>query len=503
MSQLKKGAILSYVTIFLTNIVGLLITPYIVRELGTSEYGLYTLIGAFIGYMSVLDLGLNNTIVRFVAKFRANKNILEEKKFLGQVLIIYSLISLIIVIIGVVIYCNTSIIFKNSLSIQEIEKSKIMIALLIFNIAITLPGGTFTGICNGYEKFVFPRVINIVRYLIRSLLVVSILYYGGKAISIVIIDTALNLIIILINIYYVLVSLKVKIKFGKFNLTSFKTIFNYSIWIFIFSMIGQLFWRSGQMILGVTQNTTVVAIFAIGIVLSGYFGAFAGAINSVFLPKATHMIENNSSKDELTDAFIKIGRILTILLLFIYGGFLIFGKQFIILWVGKTYEDAYLISVIIMTAYILPLVQNFANSIIEATGKFKFKAIVYFTTISIGIILGALLSEKYSYWAIAVFYSIFWFLSQIIMNWYFHNKLNIDIIRFFKETFGSIFWVVVISFGLGYFIHTSILTEEGWLNLGLKMVLFSIIYMVCTYFFMINSFEKSLFIPFLKQRNEN
>jgi len=497
LSQLKKGALLSYLTITITNITGLFLTPYIVRELGSSEYGLYTLIGAFIGYMSVLDLGINNTVVRFIAKYRANKNKDNESVFLGQVFLIYSLISIIISILGVIIYYNSATIFQDSLTIEEIEKSKIMIALLIFNIAITLPGGTFTGICNGYEKFVFPRTVNIIRYIIRSLLVVFFIYKGGKAISIIVIDTLLNILLILINIYYVKAHLKVKIKFEWLNKSIFKTIFSYSIWIFIFSLISQLFWKSGQMILGITQNTEVVAIFAIGIVLSGYFGAFAGAINSVFLPKATFMIENKSSRKELTNTFIKISRILAILLLFIYGGFILFGREFIILWIGKTYEDAFLISAIIMTAYLLPLIQNFANSIIEATGNFNFKAKVYFSTISLGIILGGYFSKDYSYWSIAIFYTIFWVISQIIMNWYFNFKLNINIPRFFKETFGKNIIVLLLSLISGYFINT-LVNNNGWFYFGFKVSLFSIVYLGLTYFIVLNDFEKKLFLKFKK-----
>jgi len=495
LSQLKKGALLSYATIIITNVVGLLLTPYIIRSLGTSEYGLYALIGAFIGYMMVLDLGLNNTIVRFIAKYRVTNDKDAEKNFLANIFIIYCFISIVIALVGVIIYYNMNSIFGDSLTSEELEKAKIMVVLLIFNIAITLPGGAFTGICNGYEKFVFPRITNIIRYIVRSLLVVSALFYGGKAISIVVIDTTLNVLIILINVYYVFAVLKVKIKLIKFDKEDFKTIFNYSIWIFVFSMIGELFWKSGQMVLGKTQDTKVVAIFAVGIVLSGYFGAFAGAINSVFLPKATFMVENKSSRQELTSVFIKLGRILTLLLLFIYVSFLLFGKQFIILWVGETYEDAYLISAIIMTAYILPLVQNFANSIIEATGKFKFKAIVYFFTILTGIVLGAYLSKEYSYWAIAWCYSIFWFISQIIMNWYFNAKLNIDIIRFFKETFGKMLFVVAISYGIGFLLNY-FFVGEGWLNLLIKGFLFSLVYAIAAFFIMLNEYEKKLFTTF-------
>ncbi|WP_010522216.1 lipopolysaccharide biosynthesis protein [Aquimarina agarivorans] len=494
MSQLKKGAILSYVTIFLTNIVGLLLTPFIIKSLGQSEYGLYILLGSFVGYISLLDFGLSNTIVRFVAKYRANNDHDGEKNFLATVFIIYTIMSFVVLLIGAIAYFNIELIFGSSLTSTELEKAKILMLLLVLNMTITLPGQAFTGICSGYEKFVFPRIINIVRYIVRSLLVVTILLYGGKSIAIVAIDTFLNIAIILANMFYVLKVMKVKIKLMAFDKELIRTIFSYSVWIFVFAMIGQLFWKSGQMILGVTISTEAVAIFAIGIVLSGYFGAFAGAINSVFLPKATFMVEANSTRKDLTAMFVKVGRILTFLLLFIWAEFILFGRDFIELWVGAAYKDSYMITAVIMTAYILPLVQNFANSLIEASGKFKFKAKVYFITISLGIIIGALLSPYYGYWAITWSYSIFWVISQIIMNWFFDKELNLDMKFFFKETFGKLSIVLIISLVSGYFINQ--LFEANWGYFLIKASLYAVIYLSLTYFFVLNEYEKNLFLKF-------
>ena len=496
MSQLKKGAVLSYITIFLTNIVGLFLTPFIIRSLGQSEYGLYILLGSFVGYISLLDFGLSNTIVRFVAKYRANNDTVGEKNFLGTVLIIYVLISFLVLALGAIGYFNLDYIFEQSLTSEELEKSKILMMLFIFNMTISLPGGTFAGICSGYEEFVFPKIVNIIRYIVRSFVIVAVLLYGGKSISIVIVDTILNIFIILINMYYVLVVMKVKIGFTSFNKELVRKIFSYSVWIFVFAMIGQLFWKSGQMILGITISTEAVAVFAVGIVLSGYFGAFAGAINSVFLPRATFMIEQNSTRKELTAFFVKIGRILTFILMYVWAGFILFGQNFIELWVGNDYEDSYLITVIIMTAYILPLVQNFANSLIEATGRFKFKAKVYFITISIGIILGALLSPYYGYWAITWSYSIFWVLSQIIMNWYFDKTLNLDIVCFFKQTFGQLLIVLIVTMIIGYFTNSMLGTT--WVFFILKALIYSLVYLGLVYLFVLNDYEKKLFLKFKK-----
>src|SRR5690606_41053038 len=103
-NQLKGGAALSYITIFLTNIVGLVLTPFIIRSFGSAEDGLYTMIGALVGYMSVLDFGLNDTIVRYVAKYRAENDKEGEENFLAHSFIMYVCISIVVTILGLILY---------------------------------------------------------------------------------------------------------------------------------------------------------------------------------------------------------------------------------------------------------------------------------------------------------------------------------------------------------------------------------------------------------------
>ena len=83
MNQLKTGAALNYVVIVLNMVVGLLYTPYMLRMMGQSEYGLYSLVASVISYLAVLDLGLGN-IVRYTAKFRAEGKTTEQYEMFGM-----------------------------------------------------------------------------------------------------------------------------------------------------------------------------------------------------------------------------------------------------------------------------------------------------------------------------------------------------------------------------------------------------------------------------------
>lgn len=61
-NQVKGGAILSYILIFINFIYGMVITPYILAQLGSSEYGVYKTIASFSNSLMVLDLGIGTTV---------------------------------------------------------------------------------------------------------------------------------------------------------------------------------------------------------------------------------------------------------------------------------------------------------------------------------------------------------------------------------------------------------------------------------------------------------
>jgi O-antigen/teichoic acid export membrane protein len=89
-NQLKAGAFLSYISIGLNNIVGLLYTPYMLRMLGQNEYGLYSLVASVVAYLTILDLGFANAIVRYTAKLmgRLRNNMRCLECFLSFILLL-------------------------------------------------------------------------------------------------------------------------------------------------------------------------------------------------------------------------------------------------------------------------------------------------------------------------------------------------------------------------------------------------------------------------------
>jgi O-antigen/teichoic acid export membrane protein len=487
----KFGAILSYVNLALTNITGLLLTPFIIKMLGDSEYGLYTLIGAFVGYLSVLDLGLNNAIIRFVAQYRVQNDSKSQENFLAISLVIYTFIGLLITFFGLLFYFNLDTLFHNSLSSNELRRAKIMLLILIFNIAITLPGGAFTGICSGYEKFIFPRFLSITKVVIRSIAVILILKNGADAIGIVLLDTIVNLLFIIVTIYYTFFNLKVKIKLHEWKFYYVKEIFQYSFWIFVFALVYQFQWRTGQVILGSTTNTTIVAIFGVGVMLGVYFTTFGNIINGLLLPKAVQAVYNKVSNEVLTDQMIKFGRISYFLLIYVFGAFFLTGQDFIKLWIGELYLPAYWIALIIMMVYIIPIAQGYSHAVLEAKKMLRFKSLNFLLFSFIGALSGYLLSKNHGMYGMIVGLASGVFLLQIVMNLYYQLKLKLNVIKFFKAILKiSIFTILLIIICNYFFIYFNQLT---WSFFLLKNAFFSFSFFLLSYIFLTKEEKKYFF----------
>ena len=161
MNQLKAGAILSYIILGLNTAINLFYTPYMLHKMGQSEYGLYALVASVITYLTILDLGFGNAIIRYTAQFRAEKKIREQYTMFGMFIILYSIIGFIALGLGTVLSFNVGTLFGAQMTALELQKAEIMMLLLSFNLAITFPFSLFGSIITAYENFVFQKVSHV------------------------------------------------------------------------------------------------------------------------------------------------------------------------------------------------------------------------------------------------------------------------------------------------------------------------------------------------------
>lgn len=497
-NQLKAGAILSYVSLCLNTLISLLYTPYMLRKMGQSEFGLYSLTASIVGYLTILDFGFGNAIVRYTAKYRTLKEKEKEYNLNGMFIIVYTIIGILTALIGFILYLNIGNLFSAKMTSYEIGRAKVLIVLLIFNLSVSFPLGIFSSIIVAYEEFIFSKVINIIRIIISPCIMVPLLAFGYKSIGMVIVTTVLNIAILFINMLYCLAKLKIRVHFNSIDFSLIKEIMGYSFYIFLGIIVDKINWSADQFILGTVSGTVAVAIYSIAAQINNYYLAFSTAISDVFLPRLTAMFTKKSSNQEISNLFIKIGRIQYIIMAYILSGFIIVGQDFINTWAGKGYSSAYYITIILIIPVTVPLIQNLGISILQAQNRQKFRSILYIFIAILNVSLSIPLSKKYSGIGAAIGTSIAIILGNIIiMNIYYCKKIKIDILRFWKEILK-----MTIPVGISL-ITTSIISMliggSGYKYILIRGIILTLIYIFLMWFMGMNAYEKELFFYPIKK----
>lgn len=492
MNQLKAGATLSYLLLFLNNIIRLAYTPFLIRSLGQSEFGLYSLAAATVGYLSIMDLGFGNAIIRFTSKYKALGDKETENRLHGMFIVIYTIIGLIVAVLGVVLYYNTEQIFGNTMSFSELEKIKNLILLLTFNLAITFPFSIFGSIISANEKFVFLKLVNITVVILNPIIMIPLLIYGYKSIALVLVMTFLNIFNLLMNLYYCKTKIKISPAFGNFDKKLLKEISKYSFFVFLAAIVDQIYWNTGQFILGAVSGTIMVALYAVALTLKNLYFSFSSSIVGVLLPKVTKMVTANVSDYELSTLFIKVGRLQFIILSFVLTCLILFGQKFVVLWAGENYKESYLMGMCIIIPVTIPLIQNLGITILQAKNKLAFRSVLYVIIAVFNVLFSIPLAKELGGLGCAVVTGTSLFIGNgIIMNIYYKKIINLDIIKFWKEII-KLSVPAIVTASIFQSIKILLNLKFSYVQYGIEILLFSLVFALFMWTLGMNAYEKDL-----------
>ncbi len=493
--QKKTGVLLSYFFIALNSLVGVIYTPILLAKLGYSDYALYSLSANLIGFLVFLDFGLTNGLVRYFTIYLDSKKYKNLSSLYGMFLCVFLIISFLILIFGFLIYNNIFELYGSNMTLEEIIKLKKLLLIMFVTMAISFPFNLFTSILTANECFIFLKSVILIRLILNTSILIILLYNGFGIITLVLITSIFNFLVVFLNFIYCKFSLKIKITFKNFDFKKMKEVFKFSFLLFTVVIFEKLVWSSSQVILGMYVGTMTLAIFSIAFQLQQIFASFSTAFSGVFLPKVTSMYVNKSSNLEISNLFIKSGRLQFSLIFLVFSGFIIFGKSFIFFWAGNEYLSAYIMTLVFFTPLSFLSIQSLGMVILSSKNKLKLMSLVYLFTAIFSIVFQFIFVESFEIHASLFGVFIPMFIGPVIlMNYFYQKKYGINILKFWKEIF------IISRFPFLYFILSFLIFSDLEINRIIDLLfyisLYSIFYSLIYWNFSLNRNEKNMFYSF-------
>lgn len=322
-NQLRAGVVMTYLNIGLGSLIPFIYTPIMLRLLGQSEYGLYSLANSVVGYLSLLSFGLGSTIVRYVAKYRAEGNKEQEEKVVGLFIVMYTLLAILVLAGGWIISCNVEPIFHRGLTDAEISKIAVLVRIMAFNTAISFPISVFGSIIMAHEKYIYRQAVNILSTIAAPCCNLIALYMGFGSIGLSLVTTVLQFAMLPLNAVYCFKVLRIRPRFRGLPIQLIKELLQFSAFIFLGSVVDMLFWATDKVILGMLASTAVVAVYNIGTSFNTMMTNISTAFSGVLTPKVTVMVTKDATPGQLTELFIRVGRLQYLIIALALSGFIV------------------------------------------------------------------------------------------------------------------------------------------------------------------------------------
>lgn len=384
------------------------------RNLTVSEYGLFMLIFALIGYISIFDFGLNRAIIRFIAI--NENNLLKKEKILGTSILVLSLIGISLLIL---MYLCLDLIV-GILNIEGIKNEVVQNSLIfsIISIPFFLVTQCFTGYLEGLQKF---KLLNIQKTISNSLLVVLPVIF-------VLIESRVDYVIMGLMIGRILNLLISFFFYFRFDRIDLKIDFSvvrdmvfFGGWITVSNIISPIMTYFDRFILSHLTNISTVGFYSVPTEIVSRMSIIHGSIAKALFPYMSSK-ENINKKQ-----YFKYMFSLFLITLIFCIPFFVFGDVIVRFWVGEKYLG---ISVDILKILLIGLIFNAMAQVpftlIQALGFSKTTALIHLAELLPYLAIMIYMILNYGIYGAAIAWVFRMILDLVLMNYFAKKLLNSD-----------------------------------------------------------------------------
>lgn len=498
----KAGVIYSNILMLVEILSTLLFTPFLIKTLGQAEYGVYQLVSSITSYLVLLDLGVGNSVIRYIARYREKNDLRGQNTFLGITTIYYVLVATLAIVISIFVLAVFPSMFENGLSTSEVSLAKKLFSITMCSAAFSLATSAFANTVIAYERFLISKGTVIILTVFKILASVIALKMGFGSMGIVILNFLMTVLTRSVYVMYVLFVLKLRPSFNKIDFSYVKEIASFSSFILLQMVATQINAMSDQVLLGMFVNgaSIIIGIYGVGAQILQYFKTIGSLFTSVLMPGLVRLVETGAGAKRLEEEMIRISRIVFMVLSVIWVIFAFWGRDFICLWAGEENEQAYFVAVLLMFPTIFSYSEGVGYQLLQSMGKHRTPAIVQVISASLNVGLTILLI----YWdplkgaVIGTFISLCT-CDIIIMNIMYKRQIGIRLTVYFIGLFKGIVPCLVLSAITGSLIKLANLNAYGWLGFVVNCGVMILVYGITMWLFGMNVYEKSIILsPIIK-----
>jgi O-antigen/teichoic acid export membrane protein len=378
--------------------------PYFIHKLGTEQYGLWVLIMSTIGTMGVLNLGISDALIKFVSEYHAKKDFVTLNRIIGNTFLIYSLISVVVILVGLFILPH----FIGFIGIKESHRklAVFVLRIAIFGFVINLFMTNALSILKAFQRYDIPSKIEMVTNTIKIIGMMALLYLGFSLKEMAfayVTSMAVGLMLILAFLKRNMPEISLM---PSFNSGTIKMIFGFSIYSFLMGISGIIKYNVGNILVGRFLGVGYVPYFSVPLQVSTQILGAMRSLTTVSFPLFSSLRGVNKA-DTVKNIFVDASKLITALGFGIGGTIFLFSHNILSIWINPEFaaiaNNPFKIMII---GFIFALTASVPYFFLMGSGYIKITASIQGLSMFLVLVLGPILVSMYGIVGISVSYTI-------------------------------------------------------------------------------------------------
>lgn len=349
---------------------GFFLAPFVVHHLGNVAYGVWVLAISSVNYLTLLDLGMRSSVLRFVSKGHTQEDHKGASEIISAALWVRLMISALVLLLSGVLAALFPILFKVPADLAKDAREAILVIGVTTAIGMSL--GVLGGILSALNRYDLQSYVALIQLAVRVGGVVAVLLAGHGIVAIAFCELAAA---VVGNVLLAIIARKIypelEIRLKKPKMDILRKIWSYSVYAFLITVAIQLVYQTDNLVVGAFVSATAVTFYSIGNSLCRYTDQVVGSMTMTFVPAAS-TYEAAGDLTSLRSLYYNGTRATMAISLPILVTLLVRGHSFIGLWMGPQYSHTSgTVLVILAAALVFSLSNNPAGAIAYGTEKHK------------------------------------------------------------------------------------------------------------------------------------
>jgi O-antigen/teichoic acid export membrane protein len=311
-------------------------SPFLVRNLGDVNYGLWVLIKSTTGYMGMLDGGVRMAVVKFVARADASGDN-SISRIVSTAHFLYYAVACIVLVATIGFAYAFPYVFK--VDSASVDVARIVVLIAGVSLAVSFTSAVAGGILTGMQRFDISNQIGIATLIVRTIVIVVMILLGYGLVALALTHLAMQILSWgVINWFARRIRPDIDVRLRDANKESAKQLYGYGSANVISGFGDLLLFRTGELLAAMFIGPAAVTYYAIAGTLLEYLQKLVITMAQTLHPFSSARQAAGDEKALQTVALIGTKMCFLIALPAI-AGMVIFGHEFIAAWMGPKYAE--------------------------------------------------------------------------------------------------------------------------------------------------------------------